>query len=112
MTTLRALWRDHKLLLLGFVLAALVTLMLCVRLVVLTVYFAHHRDMTLEGWMPLGYVARSYDVDPAVLKPVIGGLDGINRHSSIAEIAAKQHRPVAEVEQDILAAIQARRADK
>jgi len=53
----------------GFVLALALTLFFAVRTVVSAVYWSNpaNRDQPLQGWMPLGYVARSWDVPREVL---------------------------------------------
>ena len=71
---LKNLWQNHKLLLLAFVLAAGITIMFAVRLVVVTVYFSNpaHQNQPLEGWMTPRYVALSYDLGADELEQVLG----------------------------------------
>ncbi len=71
---LKNLWQNHKLSLLAFVLAAAVTLIFAVRLVVMTVYFSNpaHQNQPLEGWMTPRYVAHSYDLTAKELEQVLG----------------------------------------
>lgn len=105
----RKLWADHKLLLLGFVLAVMLTLFMVGRLAVMTVYFTHHRDAELAGWMPIFYISRSYEVAPEVLVSALGLTQEQARRKSIEMIAAQQNRPLEAVKQDILTAVQAAR---
>lgn len=53
----------------GFALALTVTLFFAVRTVISAVYWSDpaNRDQPMQGWMPLGYVARSWDVPREVL---------------------------------------------
>lgn len=71
---LNLLWKNHKLLLLAFILAAAATLMFAVRLVVVTVYFSNpaHQNQPLEGWMTPRYLAYSYDLTADELEQVLG----------------------------------------
>ncbi len=96
------LWHKHRLLLISFVLVTLVTLALAVRIGVGLVYWASHANAPLEKWMPIGYVARSYDVDRQVL---IDGLD-LPRDSgsvrlSLTEISRQTGIPYPELEAKI-----------
>ncbi len=68
------LWQNHKLLLLAFVLAAGITILFAVRLVVVTVYFSNpaHQNQPLEGWMTPRYLAYSYDLTFEELEQMLG----------------------------------------
>jgi hypothetical protein len=48
-------------------------LFFAVRLTVFTIYWSDpaHRDQAVEGWMTPGYVARSWDVDPEVIRAAL-----------------------------------------
>ena len=104
------LWRRHRGLVLALVAACLVTLFFAIRLTVSTLYWAGHRDAALAGWMTVGYVAHSYDVDRLRLAEVLG-LDPSQRpRLTLDEIAARSGMPLAEVEATVLAVIAAERA--
>ena len=68
------LWQNHKLLLLAFTLAAAVTVMFAIRMVVFSLYWGNpdHQNQALEGWMTPRYVAFSYGLDAAELEQVLG----------------------------------------
>ena len=104
------LWRQHRGLVLALVAACLVTLFFAIRLTVSTLYWAGHRDAALAGWMTVGYVAHSYDVDRLRLAEALG-LDPSQRpRLTLDEIAARSGMPLAEVEATVLAVIAAERA--
>ena len=107
---LKLLWRRHRGLVLALVAACLVTLFFAIRLTVSTLYWAGHRDAALAGWMTVGYVAHSYDVDRLRLAEALG-LDPSQRpRLTLDEIAARSGMPLAAVEATVLAVIAAERA--
>ncbi len=108
--TLSGLWREHRLLLTGFVLATVIAALLVLRLTMQVAYFSTHRDTELAGWMPVGYISHSYNVDAALLAEAIGLPPDAPKHTSLAAVAEMQGRPLEAVEQDILDAVQAARA--
>lgn len=63
---------KNRWLVIGFVLAAIVTLALGARLVTRAVYWATHQDLPIEGWMTVGYVARSHGLEPTDLISALG----------------------------------------
>lgn len=67
------LWRHHRVALIGFALALVVALVFAVRLTLFSIYWSDpaHRDQRIEGWMTPGYVARSWEVDPEVIRSVL-----------------------------------------
>ena len=103
-------WRRHRVLLVGFALALLVTLFFAVRLVVHAVYWSQHRDAELSGWMTIGYVAQSYHIARDDLALAVGLEPGSGRRLTIAEIARRTDQSVGEVETALLSAIQVERA--
>ncbi|HMQ93992.1 MAG TPA: hypothetical protein PKA33_05390 [Amaricoccus sp.] len=106
------LWRRHRGLVLALVAACLVTLFFAIRLTISTLYWAGHRDATLAGWMTVGYVAHSYDVDRLRLAEALG-LDPDQRpRLTLDEIAARNGMPLAEVEVTLLAVIAEERAGR
>jgi hypothetical protein len=66
------LWRQNRVLLVGFAFALFVTLFFAVRLVVHAVYWSQHRDAELAGWMTIGYVAQSYHIERDDLARAVG----------------------------------------
>ena len=79
------LWQKHRLLLVGFSLASMVTLFFLVRFSLSLFYWSNHQDTQIEAWMPVGYIARSYDVDRDWLMQQTG-------------LPAEQYRPRLSIE--------------
>jgi len=67
-------WRQW-LLAAVFLVALLAAGMFAFRTVRSTIYWTLHRDEPIERWMPVNYVAHSYDVPPEVLWSALGLLD-------------------------------------
>lgn len=113
MTRLLSLWRARPVLTTAFLLACAVTLFFAGRLVVYTAYWSTHRELPVEPWMTVGYVARSWGLDPRALDAAAGlpppGERG--RPKPLAEIARDRGVPVAEVIAEVRAAIATLRAD-
>ena len=103
-------WRRHRVLLVGFAFALLVTLFFAVRLVVHAVYWSQHRDAELAEWMTIGYVAQSYNIERDDLARAVGLEPGSGRRLTLAEIARRTGQSVDEIETALLSAIQAERA--
>ena len=112
MKRLFTVWQTRPWLTSAFLLACGVTLFFAGRLVVYTVYWSTHREMPVEPWMTVGYVARSWGVDPRELDDAAGlpGPEERGRPQPLAEIARDRGVPVAEVIADVQAAITTLRA--
>lgn len=106
------LWARHRVALLIFVGALLVALFFAVRFAAFWVYWSDpdRRDAAIEGWMTPGYVARSYQVDPEVLRDVLGVSPKDGRHRSLKDIAAETGLSVEEVVSALITAIEQERA--
>lgn len=101
------LWRARPVLGSAFLLACAVTLFFAGRFTVYTVYWATHREVPVQGWMTVGYVARSWGLDPRALDAEAGlPLPEIKgRPQPLSEIARDRGVPVAEVIAEVEAAI-------
>ncbi len=111
MKTLQYLWQKHRLLLVGFSIATLVTLVFLTRFTVSVVYWSNHQDTTIETWMPIGYIARSYDVDRDWLTAQTGLPAGDSQgRISIKDAAAKAGVSYEEMRARLLTAIKEQRA--
>ena len=71
---LKYLWQNHKLLLSGFTIAAVLTAFFAVRMVVSSIYWGNpdHQNQPLEGWMTPRYVAMSYGLERQEVEQVLG----------------------------------------
>lgn len=86
---LRRLSPARRAVVAAFALAALASLFFGTRFVVHAIYWSSHRDEPIAGWMTVGYVAHSYDVEPGLLREALGAPAGAPDRRPIAEIAAE-----------------------
>lgn len=95
----------------AFVLALALSLFFAMRLIMGTIYWADaaHQDQPIEGWMRLGYVARSWDVPRDALIAAMQLPAETMRFTSIERIAQDQGIPVPELIARIEGAIAAHR---
>lgn len=100
-------WHMRPWLTSAFLLACAVTLFFAGRLVFFTAYWATHREVPVEPWMTVGYVARSWGLDPRLLDAAAGLPEPqVKGHpQSLAEIARDRGVPVAEVIAGVEAAV-------
>ncbi|MBO6719529.1 MAG: hypothetical protein JJ913_16360 [Rhizobiaceae bacterium] len=111
LTLVRRLWRDNRLLLIAFAVAAVLTLFFAVRTVAFYVYWAGHQNVAIEGWMTIGYVAHSYRLDPQDLQDALGfDPRQPNRHP-LGRIARDMGVPLPDLIARVEAAIEAVRED-
>lgn len=107
--SLRKAWAERRGLVLAVLFAGLLTLVFAIRFWVHLGDWRAHEAEPLAGWMTLGYVARTQDVDRAALEAALG-LEGVQvGRMSLASIATLQGRPLADVEADVEAALAAAR---
>jgi hypothetical protein len=96
----------------AFLLACAVTLFFAGRLVFFTIYWTTHQEMPVQGWMTVGYVARSWGLEPLELDAEAGLPlpEEKRRAQPLSEIARDRGVPVAEVIAEVEAAVAALRA--
>lgn len=111
--TLTYLWRHHRIALIGFGLALAVALVFAVRLTIFTIYWADpaHRQQPVAGWMTPGYIARSWEVPPEVIRAALPVLPETGRRPTLAQIAEAEGIPLPELIAGIEAAIAGARAE-
>lgn len=112
MNRLLSLWRARPVLASAFLLACAVTLFFAGRLTVYTVYWTSHREMPVEPWMTVGYIARSWGLDPRALDAAAGLPlpEEKGRPLPLTEIARDRGVPVAKIIAEVEAAIDALQA--
>ncbi len=98
-----SLWRKRPVLTTAFLLAVTLTLFFVVRIVVQAVYWQTHQDVAVEPWMTVGYVARSWDLDPRALDRLAGlPLPEVKgRPQPLSEIAKDRGVPVSKIIGDV-----------
>ena len=89
----------------AFILVAGFTAFQASRAVRHALYWSHHRDEPIHGWMSVGYVARSYQVPPHLLYEALGLQHQPHDRKPIRQIATEQNRPVREIIDVLQAAI-------
>jgi hypothetical protein len=103
------LWRQRPYLVSAFLLACAVTLFFGVRFVSKAIYWANpaHQQQAVEGWMTVGYIAKSWGLDPRALDDLAKlPLPEEKGHPQpLVEIARDRAVPVSEVIADVEAAI-------
>lgn len=108
------LWRRHRWLFLGFLLALALALFFGVRATVFTLYWSDpaRRDEAIAGWMTPRYIAYSWQVPPEVVGDALGlAADGMGRRVTVGEVAQSRGTSVDAVARDLAAAIEAFRAE-
>jgi len=112
MKTIKYLWHQHRYLLLGFSLASLLTLGFLAKFTFSFVYWSNHRDATIEPWMPIGYIARSYHVDRTWLYAQSGlPFQADRRPVPVKDAAQELGISYEEMRSRLLQAIEAERAE-
>ena len=107
---MKELWRSHPYALGGFVLAAAVTLFFVVHIVLRAAFWldpAHH-DMTPQPWMTVGFIAKSWALNPAEIDAKAGfpsPVKGKGRPLTLMDIAKQRGVPVAEVITEVEAVV-------
>lgn len=99
--------RLHRILRTGFVLALALTLVFAIRVTLSAVHWndPENRDLPMEGWMPIGYVARSWDVPRTVLLDALS-LDPEDRvRRNLDQIAQDRGVTLEALSDDLLRAI-------
>ena len=112
MNRILTLWRARPWLTSAFLLACALPLFFAARFTVFTVYWATHQEVPVEPWMTVGYVARSWGLDPRELDAAAGlPLPEVKgRPQPLSEIALDRGVPVSEVIAEVEAAIDGLRA--
>jgi hypothetical protein len=106
------LWHMRPYLTSAFLFACAVTLFFAGSFVYQAVYWSLHRDVAIRPWMTVGYIARSYGLDPRELDrmaglplPVVKG-----RPQPLQEIAKDRSVPVEDIIADVERAMNVMRA--
>ena len=106
-------FRRHPVLVTVLVASLLLALFFAGRFALRAVYFAQHREEPVAGWMTVGYVGRSWGLDPREIDARAGlPLPENGRPFTLEEIARDRGVPVAEVVAEVEAALAALRAER
>lgn len=103
---LKTACRRHPLLVTAFVLASLAALFFAVRMTLSVVYWRLHEEEPIRPWMTVGYIGKSWGLDPRLIDEVAGLPPPAGRHPfTLTEIARRRGVPVEHVIADVEAAI-------
>lgn len=108
------LWRARPVLTSAFLLACAVTLFFAGFTVYRAVYWANHREEPVSAWMTVGYIGRSWGLDPREIDAVAGLPLPVERGHpmTLAEIARDRGVPVTDIIAEVEAAIATLRDSK
>lgn len=93
---LSASWKKHPVITAAFVFMSVLTFALILRLVASIAYWSTHRNLPVEGWMPLGYVSRSHDIPVEKLRSIADLPPDMRDRRPISEIAKSQGKTTSE----------------
>ncbi len=93
-----ALARRHPFLVLAFVLVLLASLVLAGRITYRAIYWSQHQQEAIQPWMTVGYVGRSWGLDPRDIDTRAGlPLPALGKPLTMEQIARNLGVPVAAV---------------
>jgi hypothetical protein len=109
------LWRHHRPAVIALALALVIALGFAVRLGMSILYWSDpaHRDQQIAGWMTPGYIARSWDVPPEVIRAVLPAPAATRRSEkpTLTRIAETEGLPLPDLIARVEAAIAGARAE-
>lgn len=95
---MKDLARRHPFLVAAFALALALSLFFSARIVVRTIYWSQHREEAVAGWMTVGYVGRSWGLDPREIDARAGlPMPENGRPFTLEQIARERGVPVAQI---------------
>lgn len=110
---MKGLARRHPVLVAAFVLALALSLFFSARIVVRSVYWSQHREEAVAGWMTVGYVGRSWGLDPREIDARAGlPMPENGRPFTLEQIARDRGVPVAEIIALVEATVATLRAER
>lgn len=103
---MRRLWHRHPYLVAAFVVAVALSALFAGRIIWGMVYWAQNREVQVQPWMTVRYVARSWRLDPRAIDSITG-LPGPEdgRPQTLEQIAAARGVPVTQIVAEVEAAI-------
>lgn len=110
---MKRLWQTHPRVLLAFLAVSALALFFAGRILWGVIYWAEHRNEAVQPWMTIGYVGRSWGLDPreidtrAGLPLPIGG-----NPLTLQEIATQRGVPVADLIRLVEQTLSAMEAEK
>lgn len=109
---MKALFRSHPVLMVVLSVSLLLSVFFAARLVVGAVYWSQHREEPVSAWMTVGYVGKSWHLDPREIDRVAGLPLPEGHPLTLEDIARQRGVPVAEIIAQVEAAIARLKADE
>ena len=111
---MKQVFRDHPYAASGFLLAAAVTLFFTIRVTVSAIYWADpaHHNETVKPWMTVGYIAKSWDLDPYEIDRITGlPMPDGRGPRTLQEVADERGVPIEEIISQVNAALALMKAE-
>jgi hypothetical protein len=111
--TIQDAFRRHPKLVSAFALALALTLFFALRFLTDFIYWSQHHEEPIRPWMTIGYVGKSWDLNPRIIDETAGlplPVDG--RPFTIQEIADERGVPPADIIKKVEEAIAKLKAEK
>jgi hypothetical protein len=105
---MKRLWKQRPVVVGTFILATVLTLFFAGRLVTKAIYWSDpaHQNQEVQGWMTVGYVARSWGVDPSDIDAWTGlPRPEKGRPKTLADIAQDRGVPIEQIITEVEAAL-------
>ncbi len=95
---LRDLFKTHPYLVSSLALASALAFFFAVRFLTGIVYWSAHQEERVQAWMTVGYIGRSWDLNPRLIDDTAGLPKPVAGHPfTLSEIARQRGVPVEEV---------------
>lgn len=102
---LKSLYQRHPRLVTALALASALTLFFAIRFLTGFIYWSNHRQEPIAGWMTIGYVGKSWGLNPRALDKEAGFPLPADHPFTLNEIAAQRGVPVEEIIKQAEAAV-------
>lgn len=109
---MKALFRRHPVVLSVLAVSLVLSLFFATRLVVGAVYWSQHRAEPVRPWMTVGYVGKSWQLDPREIDRLAGLPFPQGHPLTLEDIALQRGVPVSEIIARVEAAIADLRAQQ
>ena len=102
----KQLYQRHPLLMSAFLMTSLLALFFAGRFLFGVIYWQSHENEPIRPWMTVGYVGKSWDLNPRVIDDAAGLPLPVNgRPFTLQEIADQRGVPVSQIIAEVEAAV-------
>lgn len=108
---MKALFRRHRAVMTVLALSLALSLVFATRLVIGAVYWSQHREEPVRAWMTVGYVGKSWNLDPREIDRVAGLPPPQGQPLTLDDIARQRGVPVDRIIASVEAAVAQLKAD-